>query len=130
MPEYELIGKAKLPRGFSYPLKRDALDAFLDTHGIDTITGVMYCGHSADGKVLSVLYYGKTRKHINPGASLAINAVPSQHRKSAESILLAEALPVLAAWLMQFSDQSTTRSQTNHEIRFLLEGDDLRVEEQ
>ncbi|WP_435007138.1 hypothetical protein P12x_004512 [Tundrisphaera lichenicola] len=119
---YEFHGKAKLPKGFSFPMKRSVLDNFLRREGITKVTGVSFCGNSGDNIVLTARYYGPRRKSSRHTLSLSIYAVPSEIRKLVEELVVNEALPRLAKWLLSFSEESLLRARTDHSMTFTLEG--------
>lgn len=114
MPNYEFIGKEQLSRGFSFPLKRSRLDAFLDERHIDTVTGVAYCGPSQEQRVFKADFYGPTRRGMEHTLNLWINAVPSSLRQRIAAEIEGKWLPELANWIAQFVDGSKLASQTDH----------------
>jgi hypothetical protein len=119
---YEFIGKAKLPKGFSFPIKRSVLDEFLRREGITNVTGVGYCGNSGHKVVLGANYYGPRSKSSRHTLTLWIYAVPSEIRRPIEELVVSAALPRLAEWLLSFSDGSLLRAKTDHSTSFALEG--------
>jgi hypothetical protein len=118
---YEFIGKAKLPKGLSFPIKRSVLDEFLHRLGITKITGVGFCGKSGHNLVLSADYYGPRSKSSRHTLNLWIYAVPSGIRKPVEELVVSVALPGLAEWILSFSDDSLLRAKTDHSTSFAFE---------
>jgi len=123
MPDYEFIGKAQLSRGFSFPLKRSTLDAFLDEHELPIVTGVAYCEHSEHQRVFSAVYHGPRRRAEEHTLTLWIYAVPSSLRRHVASRIEDKWLAALASWIAGFENQSELVSQTNH--RFDLHYTDM-----
>jgi hypothetical protein len=119
---YEFIGKAKLPKGLSFPIKRSVLDEFLRREGIVSVTGVGFCGSSGQNVVLRADYYGPRCKSSHHTLNLWIYAVSSDIRKPVEELVVSVALPRLAEWLLSFSDDSLLRAKTDHSTSFALEG--------
>jgi hypothetical protein len=118
---YLLIGKAKLPKGLSFPIKRSCLDEFLRREAITSVTGVGFSGECRNGSILSADYYGPRRRNQHHTLNIWTNAVPSAIRASVESLIVNVAFPSLAMWLQSFSDVSLLRARTDHSIRFVLE---------
>jgi hypothetical protein len=119
---YTLIGKAKLPKGLSFPIKSSALDLFLRREGIMKVTGVGYCGSDENRVVLRADFYGPRSKSSRHTLNLWIYAVPSEMRRSVEEVIVSETLPLLAEWLLSFNDDTLLRAKTDHSTTFALEG--------
>ncbi len=116
MPKYEFIGKSKLARGFSYPLKRSTLDAFLDASKIMLVTGVAYCDPSDEQRVLSATYYGPRKQEQSSTLTIWINAVPSRIRKHISVELGNSLLPRIGDWLVSLSDPTLLANQMDHRL--------------
>jgi hypothetical protein len=116
MSDYEFIGKSRLSRGFSFPLKRSTLDAFLDHRQVQAVTGVAYCGPSDDRRVLSAdyRYWGPRDRGMSHSLILWLNAVPSAIRHYITKRIQEQVLPQLADWIRQFTDASKLASQLDH----------------
>jgi hypothetical protein len=93
---YEFTGKGKLPKGFSFPIKRSVLDEFLRREGITSATGVGFCGNSGSNVVLGADYYGPRGHHtkraiqhaklLKPAyRGIGTRGLPSQASPSLES---------------------------------------------
>jgi hypothetical protein len=125
MPDYEFIGKSQLSRGFSFPLKRSTLDAFLDHRQVRAVTGVAYCGPSDDRRVLCAdyRYWGPQDSGVSHSLILWVNAVPSALRYYIANQIQEQVLPRLADWMQQFTDASKLASQLEH--RFELYYDEV-----
>ncbi len=123
MPNYEFIGKSQLSRGFSFPLKRSTLDAFLDERGISAVTGVAYCDPSDDHQVLCADYHGPRKRGMSHTLNLWVNAVPSAIRQDVAHRIENELLSTLSNWIIQFADRSKSVSQSDH--RFEIHYDDV-----
>jgi hypothetical protein len=125
---YEFLGKPRLPRGLSHPLKRSLLDEFLRNEGLVTVTGVLFCGASKEdsNRVLSASYYGgrgsygvKTRHALH----LSFYPVASKLRSVVERLIVSTVFPDLAKWIRSFDDASLLRAQMNHSLCYVLERD-------
>ncbi len=123
MPDYEFIGKLRLRREFSFPLKRSTLDAFLDDRGISAVTAVAYCGPSDDRRVLCADYHGPRKNGMSHSLNLWVNAVPSAIRHHVAQVIEKDLLAKLGAWIIQFTDRSKTSNQMDH--RFEIYYDDV-----
>jgi hypothetical protein len=126
---YVFIGKEKLAKGLSFPIKRSVLDEFLRREGITKVTGVGFCGTSRQNVVLAADYYGPRRRASHHTLNLWIFAVRSDLRRHAEELVKSTALPRLAEWISSFSDDSLLRAKTDHSTSFALEfsSTDLRL---
>lgn len=114
MPDYEFIGKSQLSRGFSFPLKRSVLDAFLDERQVDAITCVAYCGPSTGHRVFCADYRGPQVRGDGHSLTLWVNAVPSGIRKYVSQRIEQEMLADLVDWILLFRDESQLASQMDH----------------
>lgn len=114
MPEYEFIGKSRLPRGFSFPLKRSALDAYLRDWDVNSVTGVAYCGPSDDHRVLGADYHGPRRCGMAHTLNVWVNAVPSAIRHHVAQKLEKDLLAKLADWITRLGDPSILSNQMDH----------------
>lgn len=122
MPDYEFLGKSRLPGDFSYPLKRSALDTFLDARGITLVTMVAYCPPSADARVLNADYRGPRRRGMSHSLSLWVYAVPSRIRYHIAQMFETELLGKLTDWVLQFTDQTSLVSQLDHRFEIYYDG--------
>jgi hypothetical protein len=128
MAEYFYFGRPKLPRGYSYPMKRGELDRILDASQVVSVTSVAFCGCPDDHRVLEANYWGPRRKHAEHGLQLWICAVSSQERHVVHDTLLEKVFPVLVTWIKTFDSLATTLSQTDHSIRFFIRDGNLDVQ--
>ena len=126
MPDYEFIGKSRLARGFSFPLKRAALDASLDDRGVTTVTGVAYCGPSDDRCILSADYRGPRKRGMPHSLNLWLNAVPSSNCHHVAQTIERELLARLADWIIELTNQSAPYNQMDH--RFEIYYNDVNEE--
>ena len=123
MPDYEFIGKSRLARGSSFPLKRSTLDAFLDDRSLNGVTGVAYCGPSDEHRVLCADYRGSRKSGASHSLTLWVNAVPSAICHHVAQMIETEGLEKLADWIIQFTDRSKLSNQMDH--RFEIYYDDV-----
>lgn len=117
MPEYS-FSKNKIPKGYSYPLKRSVLDGQINEASLTQIYNVYYCFNlNSEDLVLRGNYFGEAHKGW-AGAGLSsiwLWAVPSNKRKDIETILIQEALPKLIAWLQKAEREGNVwRSKSRH----------------
>lgn len=115
--------KFKIPKGYSYPLKRSVLDAWLETTGLTQLAGVSYVffQHS-DNLVIRALFTGETIKYRTAGTyQVWIYAVPSAEKSAIEQLIMTEALPILGDWLMAAEKAGNSwRGKSHHlEISYL-----------
>jgi hypothetical protein len=105
MPKYG-FSKDKLPKTFSYPLKRSLLDTALnDACVMDAVYSVRYLfGRGKGVTTLDAMFVPEpTGAHASvSGRSLiTVWAVPNTERKACEDLLVADGLPLLCRWLAQ-----------------------------
>src|SRR5262245_29887756 len=92
--------KHKLPKGFSFPLKRSALDAALSGAGITQVDCVYYWLGRPGHIVRRADFCGESNRVWAAGRSrITLYAVPASERRETETLLLQTALPQLCAWL-------------------------------
>lgn len=92
--------KHRLPRGFSFPLKRSILDSALTTAHITHVHCVYYWWRQAGDIVLRADYCGEANRAWAAGqTSITLYAVPACERSETDSALIAQVLPQLCTWL-------------------------------
>lgn len=116
MPDYEFSGRARLGRGFSYPLKRSVLDKLPDERKINAITYVGYCGPSKDHRVCCAHNYGPYSQVGSHSLAFSVNAVPSAIRKRVSRRLESDVLSDLVDWILHFENESKLVSQMQHQF--------------
>lgn len=116
MPEYEFIGKSKLGRGFSFPLKRSELDAFLDDNAISLVSAVGYCEPSDHHRVFAANYYGPRSQSDDPDLTLWINAVPSDIRHHIATEIGMSLLDQVRDWVIPLHDRAILANQMDHKL--------------
>jgi hypothetical protein len=102
------FSKQKLPKDYSYPLKRSYLDQALTAVDTSNLSGVNYVlGQGNHGIVLRASFCSIDRKGwAGAGRSaLWIYAVPSSQRAAIESELKLQGLPAVISFLMKSSVQ-------------------------
>jgi hypothetical protein len=114
------LTKQKLPRDFSYPLKRNTLDAALMSAGITQIHAVYYWVPKSGGMVVCSNFCGEERVGWAAAgqSSITIYAVPGTERQTIEQALLTNGLTRLCAWLRAAEDAGNTWRGTDHSIVF------------
>jgi hypothetical protein len=96
-----LYGKDKLPRDWSYPLKRSVLDAALRAAGVTGLFSVRYSygGAKQLSRPLHVQFDGDEPRPFGPGAvSITVYAVPSGERSSVMA-QLESSLAAVCNWI-------------------------------
>jgi hypothetical protein len=131
MPEYS-FSKNKIPRGYSYPLKRSLLDECLDEAELTKIAIVHYCFNlKSDNLILRGAYSGEAHKGW-AGAGLSsiwLWAVRSEERKVIEAVLANEALPALIDWLRKAGQEGNVWRAISHQIDFRYKDAQLAINE-
>jgi len=128
MAEYFYFGRPKLPRGYSYPIKRGKLDCILDASQVLSVTSVAFCHCHDDGLVLSVDYWETRQKPVQYGLQLWIHAVPSKERHVIQDTLLVKVFPVLVTWIKTIDRPAIGFNQTDHSIRFFIRNGSMDVQ--
>ena len=110
--------KAKLPRGFSYPLKRSVLDSFLDEAHLTQLSGVSF-QYSSDGRPFLLLasFFGEAHKGFAEAGlcSLTLYSVPSAQKKLIEDAMTDSVLPRLVDWLRLIDQKGNAwRAKSRH----------------
>ncbi|MFN7930212.1 MAG: hypothetical protein U0Y68_20265 [Blastocatellia bacterium] len=131
MPEYS-FSKDKIPKGYSYPLKRSVLDGQLDETNLTKIANVYYCfSHNSDDLILRGRYFGEAHKGW-AGAGLSsiwLWAVPVQNRKDIETLLIENALPKLIAWLQKAESEGNVWRAKSRHLDFRQRATELVIKE-
>jgi hypothetical protein len=139
-PEYSFI-KEKLPKAFSFPLKRSILDAALDEASVRTqVYSVRYMlyhhnqwGRRKDGfPILEVLFSPELKGNSDSayGKSLiTVWAVPSQERKQCEGVLIETGLPHMCQWLERASVAGNVWRSTAHMLSLNIRDGVLNLED-
>ena len=128
------FSKDKLPKAFSYPLKRSLLDAALnEASAMDAVYSVRYLFGRGRGPATIGALFSPERNgaHVSvSGKSLiTVWAVPSAERKTCEDILIAEGLPILCRWLAQSSHAGNTWRSSAHDLSLVIHDGVLRRRE-
>jgi hypothetical protein len=122
------FSKEKLPRGFSYPLKRSSLDSALRANSVyDAVYSVRYLfAHHGAASVLDAQFvpFGRGVHPRVVGRSLiTLQAVPSKDRLRVEEQILTTALPLLCDWLAQTQTKGNSWRGMPHVFAFQLAGE-------
>jgi hypothetical protein len=112
------FSKHKLPKGFSFPLKRSVLDALLDASEITGLSGVSFIYSSQSREILlRASFFGEAHKGWAAAGltSLTFYAVPSGLKNEIESAMSASVLPRLCDWLRMVEQKGNAwRGQSRH----------------
>lgn len=123
------FSKAKIQRGWSFPLKRSVLDASLMAAGVSRILSVTYGQRQSGHVVMWANYCGEGRRGwAGAGlASIIVYAVPSTERQATEIALVSEALPRLVRWLSELESSGNTRRGVDQHFHATFEAGVLGV---
>lgn len=92
--------KNKVPKGFSYPLKRSLLDKTFEEYEVSQIFVVYYSLRTGGDIVIRADYQGEGKQNFATGkTSVTVYAVPSEERKTTEDLLIEQGLSVLMKWI-------------------------------
>ena len=110
--------KAKLPKGLSFPLKRNVLDAALAEAGVAKIQCVYYWRRQRGTCVLRANFCGEGRRGWAAAglSSITLYAVPSFERLATEVSLVSELLPRMIKWLVDLQSAGNARRGTDQDF--------------
>lgn len=125
--------KWPLPRGLSYPLGRDTLDAALEKTRVKQLAEVAFAHPKAmyfAGDLAIAWFGGEERRLLTLGQTgLRISAVPSGEKRHTRSLLEA-ALPRLGAWLAMAEQSEGTWRISTHCLRLTVhDGESVWLED-
>jgi hypothetical protein len=126
-----LFGKDKLPKGWSYPLKRSVLDVALRAAGITSLFSVRYSygGGKQRCRPLRVQFDGDEPRRFGTGTvSITVYAVPSAERRSTMT-QLESSLVSVCDWIRRAETAPPTWRMTRHELTVELGDGQARVVE-
>jgi hypothetical protein len=125
------FSRHKIPRTFSYPMKRTALDAAISARNIRSIESVVYYFVLAPRSIFRVAYNGEQNKEIlKPGAfSIWIYAVPSTEKLRIQEMILRSVVPVALDWIEELDHAGNVRRTGNHHFVARYNGDQLLIEQ-
>ncbi len=113
--------KDRLPRGWSYPLKRSRLDEALIDAGASIVAGVFYwlvmtpLSERGTGP-LTVQYQGEAMLGTHPGeVSVYVQSVPSDQRATVADGL-AKVLGDVARWIVATKQRAPTWRTESHSL--------------
>jgi hypothetical protein len=111
------FSKAKIPRGFSYPLKRSLLDAGLVSSSITQVFHVFYTMRHSGNIVMRADLLGEGHGLASGGkVSVTLYSVPSREKHQIEALLLMDGLPRVCAWLERVQLAGNAWRAKNHSI--------------
>ena len=124
--------KYKLPKGYSFPLKRSVLDEYLEAAKIEKVSQIYFSFHrNTDNIILRSDFFGEAHKG-SAGAgfsSITLSAVTSDKRKEIEIVLIEKVLPALCEWLI-FSEKAGNawRGKSRHLVFRYSDGNLIKSE--
>jgi len=127
------FSKLKIPRGWSYPLKRSLLDAWLVNPSINRIFHVFFNMRHTGNIVMRADFMGEGHGFPPSSAgksSLTVYAVPSQEKHDNETLLAREGLPRVCAWLQCVEQAGNAWRAKNHSIVLEFVAGALKVSEE
>jgi hypothetical protein len=119
------FSRHKVPRGFSYPMKRSLLDPAIAERGIKSIRSVVFYFSRSRESVVAVNYTGEQNdKILQPGSfSFWIYAVRSTERSSIQESIMRLVLPTALDWIVELDHAGNVRRTGNHHFAArLVEG--------
>lgn len=126
-----LYGKDKLPRDWSYPLKRSVLDSALKAAGVTEIFSVRYSygGGQQRRRPLRVQFDGDEPRPFGHGTvSITVYAVRSAERRSTMAEL-EDSLAAVCDWIRRAEMAPPGWRMTAHDLAVELHDDQARVVE-
>jgi hypothetical protein len=129
------FSKDKLPKAFSYPLKRSLLDAALGEASVrDAVYSVRYVfGRGTGPTTLDAMFVPESSPHAHDsvrGRSLiTVWAVPNEERKACEDLLVADGLPKLCHWLSKSLNAGNVWRGTAHDLALVARDGVLKLRE-
>jgi hypothetical protein len=123
------FSRHKVPRGFSYPMKRGVLDAAIAARGLQSVASVVFYFRRAPESIFTVTYTGEQNDGIlKPGTfSIWIYAVPSSERSKVQESIMRSVIPSALDWIVEIDHAGNVRRTGNHHFAAqLIEGEALR----
>jgi hypothetical protein len=110
------FSRHKVPRGFSYPMKRSLLDPAIAERGIKSIRSVVFFFSRSRESVVAVNYTGEQNAGIlQPGTfSFWIYAVRSTERSIIQESIMRLVLPPALDWIVELDHAGNVRRTGNH----------------
>lgn len=113
-----LFAKDKLPKGWSYPLRRSVLNVALEAAGVTRLFSVRfsYGGGTQLVRPLRVQFGGDQPRRLPGGtASITVYAVPSAERRSSMAALESK-LAIVCDWIRGAETAPPTWRMFSHEL--------------
>lgn len=114
--------KQNLPRGFSYPLGRAALDAALLTADIQYVHAIYYWPVSSDGAIIRAEYMSEAAKgwFAAGRTSITLYAVPATERRTTNQLLMTDILPAFCSWLSNAERAANVWRGSDHSLYYFI----------
>ena len=112
------LSRHKMPRGFSYPVKRSELDAAIAALGIKSVESLVLFFQRVPESNLSVTYTGEQSYGIGkPGTFSSWSyAVPSTERSAIQESIMRFMLPTALDWIAEIERAGNVRRLSNHHL--------------
>jgi len=125
--------KDRLPKVFSYPVKRSLLDAALHSAGMyGMLYAVSYVGRRNDNLLVDAFF--TEEQHTQPLTAgrvyLRVWAVQSAERQQTEKLLVASGLPMLCRWLQKAQTEGNVWRGKKHALLLKVVDGNLRAIEE
>ena len=119
------FSKDKLPKAFSYPLKRSLLDHAITGASVgEAVYSVRYLfGRGAGPTTLDAMFVpepSNAHESVRGRSLITVWAVPNEERKACEDILVADGLPKLCQWLSKSLSAGNVWRSTAHHLTLSL----------
>jgi hypothetical protein len=125
--------KDKLPKKFSYPLKRSHLDTALRASSVyGMVFAVSYVGRRNSNLLLDA-FFTPEQHHAAVSAGrvfMRVWAVPSADRHRTEQLFLEDGLSRLCRWLQKAQTEGNVWRGTQHRLIIEIAGEELRAVEE
>jgi hypothetical protein len=110
------LSRHKVPRGFSYPLKRDAFDTVISARGVQSIKSlVLFFRRIPTSTLMEATYSGEQNGGLLAGTfSIWIYAVPSTKRSAIQELIMQTVLPPALDWITEIDRAGNVRRMNYH----------------
>ncbi|XXJ21516.1 hypothetical protein ACR42D_18630 [Desulfovibrio caledoniensis] len=119
--QYEFMGRAKLSKGYAYPVKRSELDSALEKAGVRELGRVFYSSSYDDSEIqiLRAFLMGETQQGYRAESAppLSVYSVPSEQLAETRRLLeQGDILTRIASWLKRLENAANVIRGVNQEV--------------